>query len=66
MDDLCPSFGTREEAAAGMQLISESFSDAKMELHKTRMTGDASDDVSVLGLMWRSETDELAVITDRD
>ena len=46
MDDLCPSFITREEAAAGMKLISEIFSDAKMELHKTRMTGDVSDDAA--------------------
>ncbi|KAF0302533.1 hypothetical protein FJT64_025370 [Amphibalanus amphitrite] len=38
MDDLCPTFGTREEAAAGMKEVSSVFSKARMELHKTRTT----------------------------
>ena len=61
MDDICPTFCTRDDAVAGMEQISSVFGDAKMELHKTRMTGDVSDDVTVLGLVWRTETDELAV-----
>ncbi|XP_043242087.1 uncharacterized protein LOC122391851 isoform X2 [Amphibalanus amphitrite] len=61
MDDLCPTFSTTEEATTGMRQITEVFSDAKMELHKARMTGDVSDDAVVLGLMWRTGADDLAV-----
>ncbi|KAF0293362.1 hypothetical protein FJT64_000940 [Amphibalanus amphitrite] len=38
MDDLCPTFSTTEEATTGMRQITEVFGDAKMELHKARMT----------------------------
>ena len=62
MDDLCPTFGTREEAATGMKEVGSVFSKARMELHKTRTTGDvSSEDSKVLGLAWNTETDRLAV-----
>lgn len=61
MDDICPTFCTREEATAGMQLIGAVFGAAKMDLHKLRTTGDVSADAAVLGLTWRTVSDDLAV-----
>ena len=62
MDDICPTFTSREAAAAGMGRVGEAFRDAGMELHKTRMTGDVSaGDAKVLGVSWDSETDHLSI-----
>ena len=61
MDDICPAFSSREEAVSGMEQISDVFSQAGMELHKTRMTGDVSEEAKVLGLTWDTGTDRLAV-----
>ena len=62
MDDICMVFSTREEACRGMEKTRQMFEEASMSLHKTRVTGDEADDTSVLGLMWSTMLDELAVI----
>ncbi|KAF0312110.1 hypothetical protein FJT64_017089 [Amphibalanus amphitrite] len=50
MDDMCPSFSTRAEAEAGLTKMGDVFSEASMDLHKTRMSGDDTEDEKVLGL----------------
>lgn len=61
MDDICLSFGAKDEARAEMARTKDIFAEAKMNLHKTRMTGDEVPEASVLGLTWSTETDQLAV-----
>ena len=62
MDDVCTSFSSRSEAESGMKRMEEIFSDAGMELHKLRISGD---DIGVaapvLGLRWCTSSDRLAV-----
>ena len=59
--DICLPFREKEKAVAGMARTKEIFAEAKMNLHKTRMTGDMMPETSVLGLVWDTKTDELAV-----
>ncbi|KAF0290456.1 hypothetical protein FJT64_001208 [Amphibalanus amphitrite] len=61
MDDMCPSFSTRAEAEAGLTKMGDVFSEASMDLHKTRMSGDDTEDEKVLGLLWSTRSDRLAV-----
>ena len=61
MDDICTSFPTRDEAKAAMKRLSEVFAEANMHLHKSRQTGDAAPAEKVLGMIWRTEEDQLAV-----
>lgn len=61
MDDICLSFTSRTEAERAMERTVQIFGDARMELHKLRITGDDSEDSSVLGLRWSTKTDCLAV-----
>ncbi|KAF0302408.1 hypothetical protein FJT64_025501 [Amphibalanus amphitrite] len=61
MDDMCPSFSTRAEAEAGLTKMGDVFSEASMDLHKTRMSGDDTEDEKVLGLLWSTRPDRLAV-----
>ena len=61
MDDICLPFREKEKAVAGMARTKEIFAEANMNLHKTRMTGDMMPETSVLGLVWDTKTDELAV-----
>ena len=62
MDDMCPAFSTRAEADSGLKRMSDVFREASMDLHKTRMSGDDHDDEKVLGLLWSTRSDSLAVI----
>ena len=61
MDDLCLPFRNREDAENGISRAKDIFSDASMNLHKVRITGDPSPPASVLGLVWDTQTDRLAV-----
>ena len=61
MDDICLPFREKEEAVEGMARTKEIFAGAKMNLHKIRMTDDTIPETSVLGLIWDTKTDELAV-----
>ena len=62
MDDICPTFSSKEEAAVEMKRVGDVFFKAGMELHKTRITGEvSSEDSKVLGLLWSTESDHLAV-----
>ncbi|KAF0293852.1 hypothetical protein FJT64_008401 [Amphibalanus amphitrite] len=61
MDDICLSFPNRTEAERGMERTVQIFGDARMELHKLRITGDDAEDSSILGLRWSTRTDRLAV-----
>ena len=62
MDDVCTSFPSRADAAAGMQRTEKMFADAGMELHKLRISGDDSgEETHVLGLRWCTSADRLAV-----
>ena len=61
MDDICVSFSSHEEASKGMIRTKEIFQEASMELHKMRVTGDPSPETKVLGMLWNSGTDRLAV-----
>ncbi|KAF0305916.1 Superoxide dismutase [Cu-Zn] [Amphibalanus amphitrite] len=51
MDDMCPSFSTRAEAEVGLTKMGDVFSEASMDLHNTRMSGDDTEDEKVLGLL---------------
>ena len=62
MDDICLHFRDRNEAEKGMLRVKQMFAEAGMTLHKTRITGDQSSETSVLGLVWNSESDTLAVV----
>ena len=61
MDDICLSFPGKKEAKDGMARTKDIFAGEKMNLHKTRMTGDLIPEASVLGLVWDTVTDKLAV-----
>ena len=61
MDDICLSFPGKKEAKDGMARTKDIFAGGKMDLHKTRMTGDLIPEASVLGLVWDTVTDKLAV-----
>ena len=61
MDDICLTFDEREEAVRESARLEQIFSEARMELHKVRITGDASPESSLLGMMWSTETDSLGV-----
>ena len=62
MDDVCISFSCRDEADSSMKRTEEIFSDAGMEVHKLRISGDeAGAAVPVLGLRWCTSSDRLAV-----
>ena len=61
MDDICISFSSREDAVDGMKRAKEIFQEASMKLHKMRTTGDSSPEGKVLGMMWDTITDHLAV-----
>ena len=61
MDDICISFSSREDAVEGMKRTKEIFQEASMKLHKMRLTGDSSPEGKVLGMMWDTTTDHLAV-----
>ena len=56
----CP-FPGKKEAKDGMARTKDIFAGGKMNLHKTRMTGDFIPEASVLGLVWDTVTDKLAV-----
>ena len=62
MDDICTTFSTRQEAQQGMERMAEMFGEANMQLHKSRVTGDSTPDSGVLGMIWSTETDKLAVV----
>ena len=61
MDDLCLHFHDREEAVIMLARAKKIFSEAHMKLHKVRISGDASVPTTILGLVWHTESDELAV-----
>ena len=61
MDDICLSFRSKEEARAGMARTKDIFTEAKMNLHKIRVTDDVTPETSVLGLSWDTVRDQLAV-----
>ncbi|KAF0309521.1 hypothetical protein FJT64_019375 [Amphibalanus amphitrite] len=52
---------TRAEAEVGLPKMGDVFSEASMDLHKTRMSGDDTEDEKVLGLLWSTRSDRLAV-----
>ena len=62
MDDICTTFPSRQEAEQGMERMVEVFSNANMQLHKSRLSGDSSPDSGVLGMLWNTESDRLAVV----
>ena len=62
MDDICATFHTRQEAEKEMDRMQEMFGAANMQLHKSRVSGDSTPDSGVLGMIWRTETDQLAII----
>ena len=65
MDDICITFKDKEEAQAGIERVGQIFSDARMELHKVRTSGETSPPSKLLGMLWSTETDYLAdVIPD--
>ena len=61
MDDICTTYDTRQEAEQGMERMAEIFNQANMQLHKSRVTGDPVPDSKVLGMIWSTEADRLAV-----
>ena len=61
MDDICLTFDDREEAIKGTARVEQIFSEAKMDLHKVRMSGDKSPESNLLGMVWSTEIDSLAV-----
>ena len=62
MDDMCPSFSSRAEADSGLEKMCDVFKGTSMDLHKSRMSGDDINDGKVLGLLWSTRSDNLAVI----
>ncbi|KAF0292593.1 hypothetical protein FJT64_009410 [Amphibalanus amphitrite] len=65
MDDICITFKNKKEAQAGIERVGQIFSDARMELHKVRTSGETSPPSKLLGMLWSTETDYLAdVIPD--
>ena len=62
MDDICTTFHSHQEAKQGMERMREVFKCANMELHKSRLTGDSTPESGVLGLLWKTEADQLAVV----
>ncbi|XP_043209416.1 uncharacterized protein LOC122374634 isoform X2 [Amphibalanus amphitrite] len=62
MDDICLTFSSKDEACRAMEKTRVIFQEAGMSLHKTRVTGDVCEDAPVLGLMWSTTRDELAVV----
>ncbi|KAF0294125.1 hypothetical protein FJT64_008179 [Amphibalanus amphitrite] len=62
MDDVCISFACRDEADSSMKRTAEIFSDAGMDVHKLRISGDDTGAAApVLGLRWCTSSDRLAV-----
>ena len=61
MDDICLTLSSPEEAKVGIERVGEIFSEARMEVHKVRITGQASPPSNLLGMLWNTETDQLAV-----
>ena len=65
MDDLCLSFGSEERANKDMGTLNAVFEQAGMKLHKIRRTGEMMEPSNVLGMLWDTQSDKLAV-TDPD
>ena len=61
MDDICAAFSTQEEAGRAMSRMTDIFSKANMPLHKSRVTGQPAPDGKVLGVLWSTVSDRLAV-----
>ena len=62
MDDICTTFHSHREAAQGMERMTEVFKKANMQLHKSRISDDCGPDNGVLGMLWSTESDQLAVV----
>ena len=65
MDDICVSFRSKEEADEGIERTKTMFATANMQLHKSRLTGDSTAEAKVLGMLWRTEDDQLAVVVPK-
>ena len=61
MDDICTTSTIRQKAEEEINRMTEMFEDVNMRLHKSRLSGDSSPDSSVLGMIWRTSTDKLAL-----
>ena len=61
MDDLCMSFSCEEKANTDMNVLNAVFEQAGMKLHKIRKTGENAEPSKVLGMLWDTNSDKLAV-----
>ena len=61
MDDLCLSFSSEEEADKNMNVLNAVIEQAGMKLHKIHRTGDNAEPSKVLGMLWDTSSDKLAV-----
>ena len=61
MDDICLASQDQESAARHLERLHVIFREAGMELHKSRVSGDVGDPLKILGLIWDTASDTLAV-----